>query len=208
MVTRIRDEESTTDGNLTRTNTIFIRGAAPRMPPTRDPLIHSAGRVNDSAPLALVLICMRIFCTAFAELQKTKCGRKFGLIELDDEAYGFFAAWYNEQSDQQDVLSSSTIAAGNQSSGLSKSKGLALRSSAVLEISLVGQVAAEKVLVQYKQGIGLEALVELLTPDFNDIINGARSYCQIITKQMVMLSTNWAAYVADQQALDPPSPQP
>ena len=198
----LKKEEVATDGNQTRINMVFVRAKAPRMPSDRKPLLKSAAKVQGTTPLVLVLYCMRVFCETLAALQQEIGQKDFGLLEFDDTAYALFAEFYNEQSDHQDVLATSTGSPGNASSGFSKSKGLCLRYAAIMQVLIFGLQGAKSVRALY--GVHATITIEInkqLNKLYEPMIKGAHGRCQLVTVEAVQYAIEWSRFITEQQIL-------
>ena len=131
----VRSDKSKTDGFQERIPTAHCTGKAMQLP-DRATLIKTAEERESKGELWVLLVLVRIFCDEYLYKGRSESSLAYGLIELGDEAYVIFQAYYDKVGATIDELSA-VAEGGGDIAVSSKSRGKALLNSALIALARI-----------------------------------------------------------------------
>ena len=131
----VRSDKSKTDGFQERIPTAHCTGKAMQLP-DRATLIKTAEERESKGELWVLLVLVRIFCDEYLYKGRSEQSLAYGLIELGEEAYVVFQAYYDKVGATIDELSA-VAEGGGDIAVSSKSRGKALLNSALIALARI-----------------------------------------------------------------------
>ena len=131
----VRSDKAKTDGFQERIPTAHCTGKAMQLP-DRATLIKTAEERESKGELWVLLVLIRIFSDEYLYKGRSESSLAYGLIELGEEAYVVFQAYYDQVGATIDELSA-VAEGGGDIAVSSKSRGKALLNAALIALARI-----------------------------------------------------------------------